>query len=448
MKILQHIRMSVEWIKLAVTQPRGQLTAMQQKARNAIEILAYCTRHLREDRAPVLSAALAFRTLFGLLPVLVVATVTARAILGGDFANSVGELLQDLGLGSVRVAGALTANQPADLATWLQSIVEDASKVNLAALGWVGFGVVTLSAIWLLVAIESSFNVIYRAPSGRSWPKRMIVYWFLLTGGPLLLIVLPWLNGHFTSMMALLPSWEWLATMIDAVAGTFIVWVFMLLAFLWVPNTRVQVRPAMIGALVAAILLETGKRLLGLYTTHALTLNQLYGSLGLIPLFMFWVYLMWMFVLFGLEVSAILQVLRGRRPAELSLGSNAVGVTEPAVVLRVMDLAAAAFDRGEPIEAEPLSHDAGVPIEIARSLLERLAAKGMLRRLEQAGQFAIARPLDSINAAEALAVGFALADETSRATPSPLLAALRKAQADALAGVTLGSASGYDAPNA
>ena len=81
-----------------------------------------------------------------------------------------------------------------------------------------------------------------------------------------------------------------------------------------VPNTTVTIRSALAGAFVSALLLELGKRFLDLYLGKAFAVSQLYGSLGLVPLFMFWVYLMWLAVLFGLEVCAMLQGLRSCKP--------------------------------------------------------------------------------------------------------------------------------------
>jgi membrane protein len=74
-----------------------------------------------------------------------------------------------------------------------------------------------------------------------------------------------------------------------------------------VPTAKVDFRPAMIGAFIATILLLLGKGSLGLYFSHAMSLRHMYGSLGLVPVFMFWLYLMWLIILLGLQVSAILQ---------------------------------------------------------------------------------------------------------------------------------------------
>ena len=153
---------------------------------------------------------------------------------------------------------------------------------------------------------------------------------------------------------------------------------------------------------------------------------------------------MWMFVLFGLEVSAILQVLRGRSPAVLAVGKGVPGMVEPAVLLRVVDEAADAFDRGSPVEAENVANELGLDIEVTRLILERLASSGILSRLEHPEQFAIARPSDRIDAAEVLAVGFSLADESSRSSPPLILEKLRAAQSKVLQGITVKTAIGTD----
>ena len=270
---------------------------------------------------------------------LVVATVVTRSVLQDRFPAFVRSAIDELGLGGVRLAPTAD-DAKSDLGSWLEGLVSNASEVNLAALGWVGFAVVAFSAMWVLVTIENGFNHIYRAPTGRSWLRRLLIYWFLLTFPTALLGLIPAVSNELLSLRAVLPDWPWLLGLIDLATGTAFIWIMLLMAYLWVPNTRVEIRPAMIGALVAAILIEGAKNLLGVYTTHALTLNRLYGSLGLIPLFMFWMYLMWVFVLFGLEVSSIIQTLRGRGVEVLSTEDRHEGLIDPAVAISVLRVSA------------------------------------------------------------------------------------------------------------
>jgi len=78
------------------------------------------------------------------------------------------------------------------------------------------------------------------------------------------------------------------------------------------PNTLARWRPALTGALVAAALWDASKWAFGLYVSRALPYLKLYGAIGLIPLFLFWLYLNWLIVLFGLEVAFTLQGMKGR----------------------------------------------------------------------------------------------------------------------------------------
>ncbi len=428
--MIDNLRKIIDWLRLAVTEPVGQLTSMQRSIRRGLDVLRYCTKHLGEDQAPVLAAALSFRVLFGLVPMLVVATVVTRSILQERFPAFVRSAIEELGLGSVRLAPTAD-NATSDLGSWLEELVAGAGTVNLAALGWVGFAVVAFSAMWVLVTIENGFNHIYRAPSGRSWLRRLLIYWFLLTFPTALLGVFPALTGEFVSMKSMLPAWPWLLGVIDLVTGTAVIWLLLLMAYLWVPNTRVEVRPAMIGALVAAILIEAAKNLLGVYTSHALTLNRLYGSLGLIPLFMFWMYLMWVFVLFGLEISTIIQTLRGRGVEVLSSEDRHEGLVDPAIAISVLREAGESFRRGEPVRTESIATELGLDHHLARALLNGLERQGLLARLERIDEFQLARPLEDIGPSEALAIGFSLADGAGT-RPDPLLERLRSAQTEAV----------------
>ena len=107
---------------------------------------------------------------------------------------------------------------------------------------------------------------------------------------------------------------------------------------------------------------------------------------------MFWVYTMWIFVLFGLEVSAIVQVLRGRSPAVLNRGEGTPGMIEPSIVLRVLQEAGRAFDDGTPVEVDQVANQLGLPVASTRVIIERLADRGVLVRLQTTDQFALSRP--------------------------------------------------------
>ena len=88
--------------------------------------------------------------------------------------------------------------------------------------------------------------------------------------------------------------------------------VLLLLVYKLLPNTHVRLRPAIWGALVAAALWSLSRWGFGLYVSKALPYMKIYGALGLIPLFLFWLYLTWLIVLFGMELAFTLQAMKGR----------------------------------------------------------------------------------------------------------------------------------------
>ena len=296
--------------------------------------------------------------------------------------------------------------------------------------------VVAFSALWVLVTIEDGFNHVYRAPGGRSWLRRLLVYWFLLTFPTLLLGAIPVIAARLDALQSGLPEGGTLATLLDLAVGTGTTWLLLAMAYLWVPNTRVEVRPALIGAFVGAVLIEAAKHLLGVYTTHALTLNKLYGSLGLIPLFMFWMYLMWMFVLFGLEIAAIIQFLRGRGVHVLIGVEGEEARIEPSVAIRLVRQVASGFEAGRSTAVEDLVHTLRLDTGVVRSLIQRLERAGLVARLEDPDRITLARPADSIDLEQVLAIGFDAAG-TAPGDDDALERRLRGAQREAIRGLRL-----------
>ncbi|MEE2682259.1 MAG: YhjD/YihY/BrkB family envelope integrity protein [Planctomycetota bacterium] len=440
----ERVQSSIRWIRQAAHEPRRNLDEVQQKVRNAFEIARFCLRHLAQDRAPQMAASLAFRTLFGILPVLVVVTVAARSLLGSNFQNITGQMIDALGLNEIRIIppqlDTTQQAKPVGLGEWVDGFVSTAANINLAGLGWIGMIVVLFSALWVMVTIENSFNVIYRARNGRSWTRRLLVYWCVLTLGPVLLGVMPWIWGNLASVLATLPKWTWLAVTVDVVSSVFMFWILMFVIYLWVPNARVRIRPAMIGAFVAALLLEGGKRSLGAYMANAFSVSSLYGSLGLIPVFMFWMYLMWMFVLVGLEVAALVQMLRGR-DARVQCEENEAMV-DPAAILTVMGLIADGFRSGRAMDPLQIVQSTGLAPGFVSAMLDRLEQRGFIHQLERNEGYVMARPPEQVAASDLMDVAFELVDDTSVRYANPLLARLRDAQRRLTAETTLAALHG------
>jgi len=434
------ISSTIEWMKRVVTQPRGELTRWQRMARYTYDLVRAGWKQLAQNRAPQMGAALAFRTLFALLPVVVVSTVVVRGFGGpGRFEELVGDVLQAMGANNVQVSfGSDATGAPITLAEWFKDLVKDAEQVNLAALGWIGFAVVIYSAIGLMVTIENSFNTIYGAPQGRSWKWRVFVYWALLSLGPILIGVAFFLEKRLGAFIDSVETWRWLLTVMKVCWGFVFAWLFVFVVYQTVPSIRIQPRSALIGAFIAALFLTIGKQSLGFYLTKAVSIQSLYGSLGLVPLFMFWVYLMWLAVLFGAEISAMLHQLGSRPLEEIKQQRPPTGVVDPASVLNVVQVAAEDFAAGQPSVPQRVSETTCIPEPTVRLMLDRLVEGGFLHRLDREdGGVALARPAQQISADQLMEIGFRLVDEAGVGRRPVLMDRLREAQRAIAAKLTL-----------
>ncbi len=265
------------------------------------ELIALVVR-VRDDRLPQMAASLAYRTLLGMVPMLVVATVVVRGLMAEKFPEFVSNLIENLGLTGLQV---VSGGEQVSVGEWVRSLVEKAGEVNLATLGWVGVGVVVFTAIWLVAGIEDSLNQIARSGQTRAWTRRILLYWFLLTAGPLILAMLPLITSRLQGAAANLPQWGWLLSLSRASLSVGLIWLLLWVVYTVVPTTELKARDLVLGALAAAVLIELGRRFLSAYVMHLLTTRgSIYSSLGVAPIFMLWLYFMWLFVLLGVSLAS------------------------------------------------------------------------------------------------------------------------------------------------
>jgi membrane protein len=438
------IKSLIQWLRRVITQPRQELDRWQRAVRFAYDLARVGGRQLSRDRAPQMAAALAFRSLFALVPVLIVGMIVVKGFGGAEsFLPSTRDVFDSLGLGDVRVAtsasaAAIAADQPENLAEWLEMLVNQAAEVNVSAVGWIGGALIAYAAISLVVTIENSFNIIYRAPQGRSWMRRIPLYWFALTIGPIALAAAWYIDKYVANWIESTATAESLLFAAGIAWNVVAIWAVLVVAYSLMPNTWVDPRAAAAGAVVSAILLVAGKQLLSAYISNAFAVNQLYGSLGLVPLFMFWVYLMWLIVLFGVEVSSTLQSLHGEDLDTVNQRNVSSGLIDPAIVITVMQIVASRFHANLTTSANDIAQQVSLPDDTIANILEQLADNQIVIRVEgKTRSYSLARPADEIAAGDLIKIGFKITNAGTLEKPAAIVHTLRAAQKVAVKDVTL-----------
>jgi membrane protein len=202
-----------------------------------------------------------------------------------------------------------------------------------------------------------------------------------------------------------------------------------------VPAGRIRAPFAAIGALTAAAVIIALKGLLAAYFEHAFAMSRLYGSLGLVPVFMFWLWVVWMAALLGLEIGALAQTIR-LRGLDAGMSSNDGAAPDPAVAVAVMDAAVIAWRAGAHVDRQAIAQRLSIDDRLAGELLESLARGGFLDRTE-GDAYLPSRPPETIPVADVLRWtqrGCAGEDAVERSAPAR---AIRGAQEDAARHQTL-----------
>lgn len=261
-------------------------------------------------------------------------------------------------------------------------------NINAAAIGVVGFLALIYTALSLMQTVEKTFNRIWGIKSHRPLLRRFMVYWTILTVSPILLVA----SVAMTTFVQSNSLYNWLTHNVPyfgaaslTLAPFVFAWVLFTGIYLFMPNTRVQLRAAFIGALVAGTCWEGMKSLYVWYNTKVITAYTFYGSLGSVPVFLLWIYLSWIIVLFGAEVAFAAQhVETYKREVEAVKISHA---DRERLSLAIAVQTVRPFEEGKPPPtAEAIAGLMSAPVRVVHDILYELAAKGILREVGIGGR--------------------------------------------------------------
>ncbi|MFT3684049.1 MAG: YihY/virulence factor BrkB family protein [Phycisphaerales bacterium] len=386
---------------------------------------------------PPMAAALAYRTVFSIIPLCVIAIVVLQSFVNkrSVVQDLFGKFMDLIGLGQI----GLDEDQNSAVAGKLQEIAGHFDKVSFTGIGIISGLTLVYAAISLLIELETAFNRLYNAPRGRSVVRRLMQYWLLISLGPVLIAASFAVAERLTGITAGVESVAtgWLLSVVAFISSVAISTMTLWVLYITIPNTRVRFMPALYGALVGSVALEAAKYGFHIYLERA-ALKSLYGSLALVPMFLLWVYLTWLIVLTGLRVSYLIQQGRRLRILHLSAGLRSkAAFFDPAYAVAVACEVGRAFARGESVTAEQIAERTGVTDEAARELLGRLKGQGVVLPVQTPGsdleRFVLARPAETVQTESVLAAGF----EAAGSGAAPAVEALRAAQVKAVKGRTL-----------
>ncbi|GLR04609.1 UPF0761 membrane protein [Vibrio hyugaensis] len=248
---------------------------------------------MTHDRVNVNAGYLAYITLLSIVPML---TVLLSILSKFPVFENVGETLQGYIIDNFVPASGDAVR------TALQEFVSNTGKMTA-----VGGAFLFVAALMLISNIDKNLNYIWRVKDKRRPVFSFSMYWMVLTLGPILVGASIAATSYVTSLKLIENE------TLSGAYNLFLRWLPLLLSFFafmglyfLVPNKKVYLSHGAVGAAIAAVLFELSKKGFAFYITQFPSYQLIYGALAAIPILFVWVYLCWLIVLIGAEVTAAL----------------------------------------------------------------------------------------------------------------------------------------------
>lgn len=319
----------------------------------------FVIRRFSEERVPQAAASMTFTTLLALVPVLTVMVAVA----------SIFPVFDRWSDSFVSFVNQTIVPQGADMMfDYIDAFRDQANR--LTAIGSV---MLVVTSLMLIRTIDNAFNRIWRVNTQRPWMMQFLVYWALLTFGPLSLGVgISFMVGSVQDSVLSSGAQQWadaLKTAARLAFMTLLLWGL----YRFVPNRFVPARQAFVGALITAFCLETARFLFTWYMGNFDGYRSIYGAFAAVPFFLLWLNLLWTLVLGGAVLTSSLSYWQGEA---FRRGFDSRGRFDD--VLKILLLLDAAQKEGRTLSVQEFRRHINMGYDELGELLEKLARYGYI----------------------------------------------------------------------
>jgi membrane protein len=379
-----------------------QLHLLPKPVRRRLAVIAafsrFVWRRFWADDCFGSAAALSYATLFALVP------LTAVAL--GLFSS-----FPAFAAMTERISDFVFTHFVPDAARVVQSYLSTFAS-NAYQLTVFGLIALVISALFLMSGVEDALNRIFRTSLQRNRIARFVVYWTVLTLGPVLVAASLGLTSYFFALPLVDEADReyHFSERLLILLPVAVTWVALWLAYTVIPATIVRLRHAAVGATVGTALFELAKRGFAEYLART-SYEQVFGAVAVIPIFLFWMYLLWLIVLLGASIASAVGSFRFDH-ARPGVGPG----LEFAGLLRVLRRVAAASRGGGPLSRASLSRDEPTLTDVqVDRFIEQLRSVKLIGR-DELGEVVLLRDPDDVTLSELFRAGghrFPLPEEVS-----------------------------------
>ncbi|MDH4320470.1 MAG: YihY/virulence factor BrkB family protein [Desulfobulbaceae bacterium] len=377
--------------------PSSADATTKTRLRTFCRIIAIFLREFDRDAIPLRASALTFTIILSMVPVLALSTAVLKGLGAGNQMRAAAyhfiDTLDPPESAPTTAPPATTAapgpNAPKSLSSHLKKAVDTVfnyvEKTNFATIGMFGIAGLFFTVISVLSTIEQAMNVVWQTDSGRPLGRKVMDYLALM-------LLLPLAVNIGVATMAALQSettldilrhifpMEWAGPLLVQVLSFAFLVMTLLFPYRFLPNTRVPLYPALIGALVGAI----GWLLIqALYISLQIGVaryNAIYGSFATLPLFFLWIYIGWMVFLSGAEVAYAVHVRHRYLPGQYK--TRLAPAMELALAYDLLTLVYEDFRARKVSDLDSLCRRLDYPDQPITNIIRKLLETGLIRQAD------------------------------------------------------------------
>lgn len=363
----------------------ADLTKKRRRGYNLIKIIVLAVRRYQADNLQRSASALTYSTFLSLIPLLAVLLAIAK---GFGFQNIVESQLFNYFPGQREIFSKVLG-------------FVDSYMVHTKDGVFLGVGlVVLLYTVYNLISnIENTFNMIWQVPKGRSYVRRFTDYFSAFLLIPIFFVCSSGISLFTATTFETLQKYQFFSPVYEVVIGIIPVIVTILIftvAYIFLPNTKVQFKHAFYGGIVAGIGFQIFQYLYINGQIWVSKYNAIYGSFALLPLLLLWMQLSWVICLVGAEIA-----YAGQNVQNFDFESDSENISRrylDFLTLVILTMIVKRFEKGEqPYTANDISLHYRIPIRLTKRILYFLSDLGIINEVKEENDYPNYQPAIDIN---------------------------------------------------
>ena len=369
-----------------------ELTRVKRWCHAALKIAVMVWQDFFDNLVKLQAMALAFKTLLSLAPLLAVLFSILKAFgVHSRMEPVLAEALAPLG------------DKGREITAYLVGFVD---KMSAGALGAVGLVTLFFTVLSLMDSIEESFNRIWRARAPRTLARKFSDYLSAILVGPVLVFAAVTITATLQSsnvvraLLSLEPLGKGILALLRLVPYLTL-WGAFTFVYVFIPNTRVRIRSAVLGGLIAAILWQTVGWGFAKFVASSTQYYAIYSSFAILLLFLIWLHIGWVIVLLGAQVAYAHQhmyLFQGNRQL---LAQSPAGREK--LALQTLHLIGRNFYYGlDPLTVTDLAFYLQIPEESVKEFLAMFAESRLVLAVNDGETYVLGRDPETVSVKEIL----------------------------------------------